>query len=247
MAIRVRSWRSVFIFSAAITAVAVIVPLMVVSGALWQVPFKFKLPILLIASLIPLFIAAPVSVFALYVVKTMHFTVDRLDYLVRFDPLTGLISRMQFLNYAEENRGQGGYLILADADRFKKINDAFGHAAGDDALKHLATAMQQVFAADGMVARIGGEEFAIFLPSMTREQVELLVATLGTKLRNSGFDYKGHHIVPTLSGGIVAIDSHSQLATFMSRADEALYLAKKRGRDQFVFDEMFDQPASASA
>jgi diguanylate cyclase len=247
MSFRVRSWRSVFLVSAAITAVAVAVPLLIVGGALWKFPLAAKLPILLIAGLIPLFIAGPISVFALYIVKTLHKTLDRLDYLVRFDPLTGLLSRMQFLAFAEENRSQGGYLILADADRFKLINDSFGHAAGDEALKHLATAMQQIFSGHGLVARVGGEEFAIFLPKMERAQVELLVSILGTKLRNGGFDFRGRRIVPTLSVGVVAIDSQSQLATFMARADQALYAAKRGGRDQFVFDETLDGKASVAA
>jgi diguanylate cyclase (GGDEF)-like protein len=235
------------VFSAAITAVAVAVPLLIVGGALWKIPLMAKLPILLISCLIPLFIAAPISVFALYIVKTLHKTLDRLDYLVRFDPLTGLLSRMQFLSYAEENREQGGYLILADADRFKLINDTYGHAAGDEALKHLAAAMQQIFGSHGLVARVGGEEFAIFLPQLDRQRVELLLATLGSKLRTGGFAFKSKQIVPTLSGGVVAIDSQSQLAAFMARADQALYVAKQNGRDQFVFDESLETKGSAAA
>jgi diguanylate cyclase len=247
MSFRVRNWRAVIVFSAAITLVAVAVPLLVVGSVLWNVPFPDKLPVLLITGLIPLFIAAPISVFALYVVKTLHKTVDRLDQLVRYDPLTGLLSRAQFFSYAEEHRQRGGFLILADADKFKAINDNFGHAAGDEALKHLATAMQQVFSDGGLVARLGGEEFAVYLPKIPREQVELLLAGLGTRLRATGFNFRGHQIVPTLSSGVVAIDGQSSLATFMCRADQALYEAKRHGRDRFVFAEELDDKAIVAA
>ncbi len=247
MGIRVRNWRAIFLFSAAITAVAVAVPVVVVEGALWQVPFWAKLPILSVAALIPFFIAAPISVFALYIVKTLHLTIDRLDQLVRFDPLTGLLSRMQFMVFTEENRVQGGHLILADADKFKVINDTHGHAAGDEALKYLAASMQQVFGAHGLVARVGGEEFAIFLPRMARPQVELLLSALGTKLRSTGFNFRGRQIVPTISAGVVVVDPQSTLSNLMARADEALYAAKSGGRDQFVFDEKLDDKTILAA
>ena len=78
MQLRVRTWRHIFVYSSFITTLAVTVPLVTVSIALWQVPLMFKLPILAIAGVIPLFIAFPVSVFALYILKLVYGTVDAL-------------------------------------------------------------------------------------------------------------------------------------------------------------------------
>ena len=247
MNLRIPTWRTIVLLSAAITALAVVMPCLAVIIILWNVPIEEKLPDIVVTATLPFFIAVPMSVFGLYVVKTLYMTVDRLDQLVRLDAMTGLLSRTHFMSNSEKFRRSGGFLILADADKFKSINDTFGHEAGDEALKHLALEMQRVFGPHGMVARMGGEEFGVYLPDKSREQVELLVASLGTKLRSEGFRYREHHLVPTLSLGIVATTKELSPACMLSKADEALYNAKHRGRDQYVFIEHLDEKAEVAA
>jgi diguanylate cyclase (GGDEF)-like protein len=247
MNMRTPSWQKILLVCFVITVVAVIVPVLVVNSLLWDVALEDKLPDLIVSAIIPFFIVAPISVFGVYVAKTLLETVQRLDQLVRIDPMTGLLSRTQFMAQAEEFRKPGGFLVLADADKFKNINDTLGHAAGDEALKHMATVMQRVFSPHGKVARMGGEEFGVHLPDISREQAELLMAAVGTRLRNEGFQYFEHQIKPTLSIGVVPTVGDIPVACLLNRADEALYEAKRRGRDQYVFLEPLDDKAGVAA
>jgi len=247
MAIRIRSWKQVFAYSAATTMLAVCVPLAVVDFTLWRMPFIVKLPILAISGLIPLLITIPISIFALYLVKTLHHTMDTLDSVVKYDPMTGLMARVHFINKAEQHRKDGGYLALLDADHFKKLNDTYGHAAGDLALKYLADTMVQVVGVHGFVGRFGGEEFVIRLPKVARAQAELLFSALGTQLRNNGVMFGAHLLKPTLSIGVVYEDGLRPFAAALRDADSCLYQAKHAGRDQFIFEERLDEQARSAA
>ncbi len=247
MAIRIRNWRQVFLFSAAITAVAVLVPLCVVATVMWPAPVAFKIPIMIISGMIPLLITVPISLFSLYLVKSLHQTMDTLDELIKFDPLTGVMARVHFLRQAQEHHKDKGFFALVDADHFKKINDTYGHDVGDIALKHIASTLMQVVGGHGFVGRMGGEEFAIRLLAVSRPQAELLMAAIGTKLRTEGVVH-GHNLLkPTVSIGLAAEDGARSIANAMRSADSCLYKAKHKGRDQFVFEETLDEKAQTAA
>jgi diguanylate cyclase len=247
MKFRVTSWRDVFIYSALITALAVAVPLTVVSIALWRFPLFMKLPILFISGAIPFFITIPISIFAMNMFKLINLTVARLDDLIKFDAMTGLLNRTNFLHNVTEMRKKGGVLILLDADHFKKINDSHGHEAGDFALKYISNAMTQVVGAHGFVGRLGGEEFAIYLPQADQQKAALLMASLGTDLRNRFMDYNGIKLKVSLSMGIVVDRGHVAVATLLRRADKLLYLAKSQGRDCYRMEETLDEKAVSAA
>ncbi len=243
MKFRVQSWRNAFLTSLLITALATVVPIVVVWLALWSVPLQAKWGVLVIAGVIPLLIAFPISMFAMYVVKTLHHALGRLDELVRFDPLTGLWQRAHFLREVEQHRNKKGYLALLDADRFKAINDTYGHEAGDAALKHLASTMAEVLGPNGDLARFGGEEFAVRLPMLNRIQVELLLSAFGTRLRSEGFVFRGQVLRPTMSMGVVAEDGTRTVSELLRAADFCLYRAKALGRDRYVFEELDERQA----
>jgi diguanylate cyclase len=247
MKFRVTNWRDVFIYSALITALAVAVPLAVVSIALWKFPLFMKLPILVISGAIPFFITIPISICAMHMFKLINLTVTRLDDLIKFDAMTGLLNRTNFLHNVAETRKNGGVLVLLDADHFKKVNDTHGHEAGDFALKYIANAMTQIVGTHGFVGRLGGEEFAIYLPQVDRRQAELLMALLGTYLRNQMLDYNGAKIKLSLSMGIVVDRGVVAVATLLRRADKLLYLAKSQGRDCYRIEETLDEKAVSAA
>ena len=247
MKFRVNNWRDVFVYSAFITALAVAVPFTVVSITLWSIPLFLKLPILIISGLIPLFIAIPISIFAMHMLKLVYQTVAKLDELIKFDPMTGLLSRTHFMHSVAELRIKGGMLILLDADHFKKINDTHGHEAGDMALKFLSHTMMQVIGTHGIVGRLGGEEFAIYLPQATREQAALLMASLGTYLRTKTMGYNNAKIKMSLSMGIVIDNGHLAITTLLRRADKLLYAAKSGGRDCYKFEEALDEQVVSAA
>ncbi len=247
MSFGVTTWRDVLAFSGLATALAVAVPLTIVSIALGAVPMFIKFPVLLISGLIPLFITLPISLFALNMLKTMNDTVTALDSLIKFDTLTGLLSRVHFMHLLNERRKVGGYLAIVDADHFKRVNDTFGHEAGDDALRHLAAMMTQTVGGAGIVGRLGGEEFAIYLPTVNNQQAMLIAASLGTALRNQSFNYRGHQIRITVSIGIVKDRPNADVATTLRRADMCLYKAKRDGRDRFEFEDVLDEEAVFAA
>lgn len=247
MRFRVNTWRQVLAISAVITALAVAVPLVVVGFTLWRVPLQFKIPIFVISGLIPLFITFPISVFALHMLKLVSQTITTLDSLVKFDTLTGLLSRVRFLQLMEEQRINGGYLAILDADHFKCVNDTYGHEAGDEVLKHIATLMTLVVGNHGFVGRLGGEEFAIYLPGVTQQQAQLVIAQTCSALRLQSIHYRGTNITATISAGLVSDNSGEAMAVLLRRADQFLYLAKQKGRDRFECDVKLDERAVSAA
>lgn len=247
MYFRIRSTRQVWLCTLLTTGISVVVPLTIVVLALGP-DFLVRFPsILAISGLIPLFIALPISLFAFNVVKTVNLTVEALDGLVKYDGLTGLISRMHFLRMLKENRKSGGHLAILDADFFKRINDTYGHEAGDYALKHMADAVKQVVGKHGFVGRMGGEEFAVYLPTCNAGQAHLLMIEVGTQLRSRGFDYSDAVICPTMSIGLVADKNTETSPSLFRRADRCLYMAKARGRDRTVCETELDAATRTAA
>lgn len=247
MHFRISSWSQVLVYSAAITAFAVLASLGFVVAVWSDAPASQVWPTFQMAGVIPLFIAAPAALFSLGVIKTLQDTVHRVDDLMKIDAMTGVFARTHFLKLTENDRGDGGFLVLADADKFKLINDTYGHGAGDAALKYLSSLMQQIFGPYGYVGRLGGEEFAIRVPKIPPAQLRMLLLVLQSRLHTEGFEAEGERLNPTLSFGIVSVDRVTPLPGLLRAADIALYEAKDRGRDQFVFSEELDAKAADAA
>jgi diguanylate cyclase len=231
MQFRVTSWRQVFGFSVAITILSISVPVCVVAVALWHLPWQHLIPILVVSGSIPLFIAFPISVFSLNILRNMNGIMITLDSLLRFDSLTGVLNRSHFLHLAQDKRRKKSFFAIVDADHFKQINDRFGHDAGDEALKFLGQQLGQVFGPYGLVGRLGGEEFGIYVSGQTASQLHLLVSMLQTNLRANRISYEGHEISVTVSVGITEDDGTSSFAAVSRSADKCLYAAKHAGRD----------------
>ncbi|MDR2140793.1 MAG: diguanylate cyclase [Deltaproteobacteria bacterium] len=155
------------------------------------------------------------------------------------DPLTGLFNRRIFLEqldreYYQSHRYNSPLsLIILDLDRFKAINDTYGHQTGDGYLKWLADTMDLVTRAGDVTARIGGEEFAILLPRSDLDQAQVLANRLKEALANNKIPDGLPQIRPTISQGIADI-SHFLIkspADLVYWSDQAMYLAKRSGRD----------------
>jgi diguanylate cyclase (GGDEF)-like protein/PAS domain S-box-containing protein len=161
------------------------------------------------------------------------------------DHLTGIANRRAFFEAAERelDRAQRAprpvALILFDVDHFKQVNDTYGHPAGDYVLRHLAGLLTATFRPLDVVARVGGEEFAVLLPS-----TDLAVATaVANRLREAVAAQTvlvdGRTIGYTLSGGVaVAHDPALGLDILMKKADRALYAAKAAGRNRIATEEL---------
>lgn len=171
----------------------------------------------------------------------MREALDEAREQMQLDPLTELFNRGAFdaalEHYVELARasGQKLALLLLDLDHFKRINDSFGHAAGDAVLRSFANLLSRSFMrADDFVARYGGEEFAVLLFVNDAAQVERLVLTALERLRALRLPEVGPDTVLRCSGGYALLQADEATGLFFRRADEALYRAKAAGRDRLL-------------
>ncbi len=175
-------------------------------------------------------------------------SVARLRETALRDPLTGLYNRwsIQALPEIGEHRGaqqQAAALVLLDIDHFKSVNDSYGHAAGDEAIKHCAKLIRRTFRDDAFIARIGGEEFIVLLPGKDVQHAYRYADRLRKAIDAEPLTFQGYNIGLTASFGIShgAADSHS-FPHLLERADMCLYRAKAAGRNRIEVDSGASAP-----
>ena len=167
---------------------------------------------------------------------------QRLEFLAWHDPLTGAVNRTLFeaklkaiFSTYPRNERQFAVLYL-DLDEFKQVNDRWGHDFGDALLKMAAQRLQQVLREGDTVARIGGDEFAILLPSFDAAEDVEEVAQRIIRSFSKDFTYEELDISIGVSIGIVICpDSATDLSTCLRYADLAMYKAKRGGKSQYRF------------
>jgi len=155
----------------------------------------------------------------------------------RLDDMTGLLNRSAFIASVEETRASEsrGCLILIDADRFKQINDTFGHLAGDLALIEIAGAIRGASGQMHAIGRLGGEEFGVFAFSCSLIEARKLAEEIRAAVEKTHFAPDGTEPIPlTVSIGVVAARTGAGFSEIMGEADQRLYQAKRRGRNTVV-------------
>lgn len=170
------------------------------------------------------------------------------------DPLTGLYNRWSIEALPEIVRHRGSRqdtaLVLLDIDHFKNVNDRYGHAAGDEAIKRCAELIRYTFQDDSVIARIGGEEFVVLLPGKDVNHAYRLAEQLRAAIESEVLAFQGNTIRLTASIGI----SHGaaeplSFPSLLEKADMCLYRAKSKGRNRIEIDgrargERPDPPAA---
>ncbi|MHA3734096.1 GGDEF domain-containing protein [Pseudomonas sp. Eth.TT006] len=154
------------------------------------------------------------------------------------DPLTGLPNRAAWSERLEheikqwQQHGNTLSLAMLDLDHFKRINDNYGHLAGDKVLKIIATVLRKRLRAADFIARFGGEEFVLLLPATTPAVGAKLLEALRAAIEACPFHFKGERVTITISMGLASFrpGEHSDLV--LKRADQALYRAKNAGRNR---------------
>ena len=154
------------------------------------------------------------------------------------DPLTGLPNRAAWSERLEHEIGQwqqhGNTLMLAmlDLDHFKRINDNYGHLAGDKVLKIIASVLRKRLRGTDFIARFGGEEFVLLMPSTVPAHGLKLLETLRAAIEACPFHFRGEPVTITLSIGLAAFKPGEHSDLVLKRADQALYRAKNAGRNR---------------
>lgn len=156
------------------------------------------------------------------------------------DGLTGLPNRDAYQQRLDEELTRkaryGGPLtmVIADVDHFKRINDNYGHLAGDKVLQLLAKAMRKSIRDVDFIGRYGGEEFVMLMPETNAEEALAAMEKLRTKVENSPFNFRKERVPITMSFGISEFNSMEDGETVFERADKALYQAKAEGRNRCI-------------
>jgi diguanylate cyclase (GGDEF)-like protein len=166
---------------------------------------------------------------------------DELERLATTDAMTNLHNRRHFLTLAEAewSRFQRYHrpltLLLIDLDRLKGINDRFGHAAGDAAMVTVAEIFRNNRRETDIVARVGGDEFAMLLPETDAAQGQVVADRLRQELKERPLTPEGAAVILTVSIGLAEANlSMPSIDALIKAADRALYQAKAAGRDRTV-------------
>ncbi|MFA6773064.1 MAG: GGDEF domain-containing protein, partial [Sphaerochaeta sp.] len=155
------------------------------------------------------------------------------------DPLTKLKNRAYFNQLASEAKesadlnGTSFALLIVDLDHFKRVNDTYGHAAGDQVIISMAHAMKDSIGTNTVVARWGGEEFVLLLHQMDKVEAANAARMLCDKLGSLDLPYAG---TVTVSIGVAMYRTGERVEDLFKRCDDALYLAKHLGRNRVQFE-----------
>jgi len=192
-----------------------------------------------ISIIVPL-IVAPLASWPL---MTLLMKIDNLEKEMRalatFDSLTGLLGRRAFFHDAKSfidfaEREQITFSVIAlDIDKFKNINDSYGHAAGDDVLRHFANTIKTITRKGDLIGRTGGEEFALLLPNTSEDIAYTLSERLHSAIRESVINHEDSSIKYTVSMGLISVlpKKSDNIENILKQADQSLYIAKEKGRN----------------
>ena len=158
----------------------------------------------------------------------------QLEHALDYDPLTGVQTRASFYKRVAASGNGRCVVIVVDIDDFKGFNDRHGHFAGDQALRQFAAILTSNCRRDDIVARFGGEEFVIVLSGADIEAGRMVAERLALRVRQSAIFCGAQTLHLTASFGVSALPSGGDMDKALRQADEALYRAKRAGRDQAV-------------
>jgi diguanylate cyclase len=173
-------------------------------------------------------------------IAKLHQELDRVSIQARHDPLTGALNR-RGLEEALERETSTFWrkemplsVALLDIDNFKALNDSLGHAIGDSALSHLAQVAQECMRPQDTLARYGGEEFVILLPDTVMDIAIEVMTRLQRELTRRFFMAGAEKVLITFSAGVAQLAPAETGMDAIRRADKAMYLAKRSGKNRVI-------------
>jgi len=180
-------------------------------------------------------LAATIATVAAWVAGRAHLELYRakveMEVASRTDPLTGLPNRRAFFAAADAFPVEAIVLLIADIDRFKRINDTRGHLVGDEILRTVGRQMADELVGLGHLGRVGGEEFAMIVADRPLADVVVRIESFRQRLASTPIVCRGERVSVTISIGVAVGASGMTFETLYAEADRALYAAKRGGRN----------------
>jgi diguanylate cyclase len=176
-------------------------------------------------------------------IHSLEAKLQHLSELVREDQLTGSLNRRGLDDVFEretarsDRRGTPLCIAVLDLDDFKKLNDTYGHIAGDAALKHLVKIVKDTLRSMDVIARFGGEEFLILMPETSVEAAASTMTRLQRELTKHFFLHDNEKVLITFSAGVALRRPNEEQTELVKRADKAMYTAKQTGKNRVVIAE----------
>ena len=201
---------------------------------------------MLTASIIPIVLAGPLFFYLTLKLRELAIANHMLSEMASVDDLTGALNRRAFTEQVGRllaeaarrpmRRGEiaRGALLVIDADHFKSVNDRFGHDQGDVALRCIADAIRSTIRRDDVLGRLGGEEFAVYLPNATLETACEVAERIRVCVERTPFRPSGVICLLSVSVGGAAYEGRTAFDDLFRRADQRLYEAKSAGRNQIA-------------
>jgi diguanylate cyclase (GGDEF)-like protein len=187
-------------------------------------------------------VVAQAILFALFILAITERLNEQLKHQAMHDSLTNLFNRraIEQIGFHQESHssrsGQSLTVFMIDVDRFKEINDEFGHAIGDNALKSVAMALERGLRSEDYLGRWGGDEFCVLLPGATREVAATVAARVIDIVERLEIIVAGRRLTMGISVGIASAEENiGGFDALMGMADAALYEAKRAGRGRYWF------------
>ncbi|WP_281950295.1 GGDEF domain-containing protein [Nitrosophilus kaiyonis] len=168
-----------------------------------------------------------------YILNSLEDKFHEYKKLSYIDPLTGLFNRRAFNEEVEKIKDIIPFsIIYLDIDDFKKINDTYGHTVGDEVLKEIGEILNSFIRKDTKAFRLGGEEFAIILPNVNIEDAKNIAQRIRKVIENHNIKLEDTIVSYTASFGITSYQKGEDINELLKRADEAMYQAKKSGKNR---------------
>jgi diguanylate cyclase len=198
------------------------------------------------AIVLPIAMSAPILYWFASKLRQLALAHDELTRIASQDSLTTCLNRGAFVTLVDAylsqvdaaRRAISGSLLVIDADHFKAINDRFGHSAGDEALRLIASCIKRELRDTDLVGRVGGEEFAVFLPLATLSHAKSVAERIRSEIQGVAFLPAGHEERLSVSVGGAVFDRPVSFNELFGAADNNLYAAKNRGRNRVEFGQL---------
>ena len=236
--------RNVYVFALKMSFLAVILSGVIIALTMPSLDFLGLLPVtlahaigfgLIFSWLIGCTVSGTLSLLAGFAMRDLALSRAEFERLSRTDTLSGLLNRRAFTEALDKAEGNAS-LVIFDVDRFKAINDRFGHGCGDAVIVAVSAMLTSAFDELSVVARLGGEEFGVIVSGEPLEARIERIEGVRARIAGGAIAAEGHDIRITVSGGVADLVAGRSKQAVYASADRALYLAKALGRNRVVHE-----------